>query len=117
MFWLVERLLGPNARLPDPNPLGSGRIDDELLPSHPDFRFLQPAEDKQTISIDQVRELIEFLTLTSHQHGAKVAVIAPAQAMTAPAADCLLKTLEEPTAGSYLVLIAESLSLRVRVAL
>ena len=102
VFWLVERLLGQSIEFMDPAQMGSG--------THPDFRFLQPLEDKKTISIDQVRELIGFLTLTSHQSGAKVAVISPAQAMTHPAANSLLKTLEEPTAHSYLILIAESLS-------
>jgi len=109
-FWLAERLLGPTAGIADPTQLGSGRIDDELLPGHPDFRLLQPEEDKKTISIDQVRELIGFLNLTSHQSGAKVTVISPAQVMTTAAVNCLLKTLEEPTARSYLILIAESLS-------
>jgi len=110
VFWLAERLLGQTAGIADPTQLGSGRIDAELLPGHPDFRLLQPEEDKKTISIDQVRELIGFLNLTSHQSGAKVAVISPAQVMTTAAANCLLKTLEEPTAKSYLILVAESLS-------
>ncbi len=109
-FWLAARLLGPAARVIDSIPLGSGRIDDEQLPGHPDFRLLQPLEDKKSISIEQVRELIGFLDLTSHQSGAKVALISPAQLMNHHTANCLLKTLEEPTARSYLILVAESLS-------
>jgi len=109
-FWLAELLLEHIARIPGPDQLGSGRLDDDALPLHADFRLLQPAEEKKTISVEQVRELIEFLSLTSHQSGAKVVIISPAQAMTHSAANCLLKTLEEPSASSYLILVAESLS-------
>lgn len=126
-FWLMEQLLEHTAGSPDPTRLGAGRIDEELLPVHPDFRLLQPLEDKKTISVAQVRELIEFLALTSHQSGAKVVIVAPAQAMTISAANCLLKTLEEPATNSFLILVADSLSRlpativsrcqRVRVAL
>ena len=31
---------------------------------HPDLHWLHPEEDKETISIDQIREVIETLTLT-----------------------------------------------------
>ena len=109
-FWLMLRLLDLTTGSPDPAQLDSDRIAEELLPVHPDFKLLQPLEDKQTISVDQVRELLRFLTLTSHQSGAKVVIVAPAQAMTIPAANCLLKTLEEPTSNSYLILVADTLS-------
>lgn len=116
-FWLADRILGGIRGIDDPALLGTERIDDELLPMHPDFRLLQPGEKKdkpgefrKTIGIDQVRELIGFLTLTSHQSGAKVVVVTPAQAMTVDAANSLLKTLEEPAADTYLVLVAASMS-------
>ena len=109
-FWLVQRLLDRIEGIPRPEQLVSGRIDDDALPTHADFRLLQPLEDKKTISVDQVRELIGFLSLTSHQSGAKVVVVLPAQAMTRSAANCLLKTLEEPTTNSYLILVVEALS-------
>ena len=60
-----------------------------------------------TIGIDRVRALTEFVQLTSHRQRAKVAVIAPAERMNAAAANALLKTLEEPPAGTYLVLVAD----------
>ena len=73
---------------------------------HPDLHWLYPGEDKETISVDQVRELIETFTLTAHGGGAKVAIVEPAEALTTAAANALLKTLEEPTAGSYLLLLS-----------
>lgn len=59
-----------------------------------------------TIIVDRVRTLIEFVQLTSHRQRAKVAVIAPAERMNAAAANALLKTLEEPPAGTYLILVS-----------
>ena len=114
--WLVGRLLGDTAEIPDFTRSHRERNEEEAPSTHPDFRLIEPLEDKKTlkekktISIDQIRELIGFLSLTSHQGGAKVVVVSPAQAMTRDAANCLLKTLEEPTDNSYLILIAESLS-------
>jgi DNA polymerase-3 subunit delta' len=77
---------------------------------HPDFLAVNPEPDKQSISVDQIRELIEFLQLTSHQRGAKLVLLYPADAMTLNAANGLLKTLEEPPAGSIIFLVAEVLS-------
>jgi len=71
---------------------------------HPDLHWLYPEEDKETISVDQVRDVIERFTLTAHGGGAKVALIEPAEALTAAAANALLKTLEEPTPRAYLLL-------------
>ena len=85
-------------------------IDPERLPQHPDFRFVQPEPEKTTISINQIRELIGFLSLKSHQSGPKTAVIEPAQAMTTAAANSLLKTLEEPPGRSHVILTATAQS-------
>lgn len=73
---------------------------------HPDLYWLHPEEDKETISVEQVREVSEAFTLTAHGGGAKVAIVEPAEALTTPAANALLKTLEEPTPGSYLLLLS-----------
>lgn len=72
--------------------------------SHPDRYWVNPEEDKQQISVDQIREMSGRLTQTSYRHGYKVAVVEPAQQMTVNAANSLLKTLEEPTPRSVLIL-------------
>ncbi|HEX9300907.1 MAG TPA: DNA polymerase III subunit delta' [Casimicrobiaceae bacterium] len=59
------------------------------------------------IAIDRVRALIDFVQLTSHRQRAKVAIIAPAERMNAAAANALLKTLEEPPAGTFLILVSD----------
>jgi DNA polymerase-3 subunit delta' len=76
---------------------------------HPDLHWVFPEEDKRTIGVEQVRSACETLTLKSYVGGAKVVVIEPAETMTTAAANALLKTLEEPTPNSYLLLVAHRL--------
>ena len=72
--------------------------------SHPDTTWICPEEDKQQISVDQVRAACERLNKTSYRQGFKVAVVEPAHQMTNSAANGLLKTLEEPSADTLIVL-------------
>lgn len=77
------------------------------VPEHADLRWLHPPEGKHSIGVEQVRELVSALSLTSYKGGSKVAVIDPANAMTANAANSLLKTLEEPPGDALIILIAD----------
>jgi len=74
---------------------------------HADMRWITPLEDKQAIGIDQIRELVAEMSLTSYKGGGKVAVIEPAETMTNNAANSLLKTLEEPSGDALLILVAD----------
>lgn len=76
-------------------------------PDHPDLRWVSPVEDKKTIGIEQVRDLVSDLSLTAYAGSGKVAIIEPANAMTINAANSLLKTLEEPPGDALLVLVAD----------
>ncbi len=76
-------------------------------PDHPDLRWVSPIEDKKTIGIEQVRDLVGDLSLTAYAGSGKVAVIEPANAMTINAANSLLKTLEEPPGDALLILVAD----------
>lgn len=82
--------------------------------THPDVRTVGLSENEKTgvlrkeIVIEQVRELGAWLALTSQRGGAQVASIAPASALNANAANALLKTLEEPLPGRFLLLLCES---------
>ena len=73
---------------------------------HPDLHCLTPAPDKRSISVEQVRDIIAALELTSHDGAAKALVVDPAERMTPEAANALLKTLEEPTRHTYFVLVS-----------
>ncbi len=76
----------------------------ELLAIDPDDGELKAFE---TINVDRVRALIDTVGLTSHRQRAKVAVIAPAERMNVQAANALLKTLEEPPAGTFMILVSD----------
>ena len=59
------------------------------------------------INIEQIRELNERLSLSSHYGQAKIAVIDPADALNQNSINALLKAIEEPPSGSYLLLLSE----------
>jgi DNA polymerase-3 subunit delta' len=80
---------------------------DEPGDLHPDLHRVRPEDDKQTIGVDQVREMTAALALTPHIAGLKLVVIESAERMTIAAANALLKSLEEPTPNTYLFLLAE----------
>ena len=71
---------------------------------HGDYRWLAPEEGKRAIGIDAVRASINFLQQTAAYGGLKLLVVTPAEAMTAAAANALLKTLEEPAGDTLVVL-------------
>jgi DNA polymerase III subunit delta' len=73
---------------------------------HPDLARVHPIEDSKQLRIEQVRELAQELSLTSHQGGYKVGILSPADSMNRFAANALLKTLEEPSARTLLILVA-----------
>lgn len=74
--------------------------------SHPDYHVVRLEEDAKQIKVDQVRELIGSLLLKSYRGGYKVGVIEGAEALNANGANAFLKTLEEPSADTMLVMIA-----------
>lgn len=103
--WLAQALLC-EARILDLVPCGqcaSCRL--YVAGSHPDLVVIAPEEDKQQISVDQIRAANERLSMTSARRGYRVTLIEPAHQMTVAAANSLLKTLEEPGRHSLIVLI------------
>lgn len=79
--------------------------------NHPDFLKLEPEDRGKQIKVDSVRELIEYIHLSSQYGRYKLAAIEPAEAMNRSSANSLLKTLEEPPPGSLLILISHQPSL------
>ena len=74
---------------------------------HPDLHWLFPEEDKTAIAVEQIRGLGAELNLKAHAGGAKVVIFEPADGMTTAAANALLKSLEEPSGDTYLLLLAD----------
>ena len=58
------------------------------------------------IRIDCIRDLIHFGTHAAHQGGRRVAIVEPAESLNHNAANALLKTLEEPGEGFFILLVS-----------
>jgi len=76
---------------------------------HPDYHETGVPEGRQLLPIETVRELQHAASLKSSFGGGHVFVVRDAERMSLDAANCFLKTLEEPPAGCNLILIASSL--------
>jgi DNA polymerase-3 subunit delta' len=90
--------------------------------NHPDFRALAPASESDQeaetdegakkpkaspwITIEQVRELHDFIHVSTHRGGSKIILICPAETLNVNAANALLKNLEEPPARTHFILIS-----------
>jgi DNA polymerase-3 subunit delta' len=70
--------------------------------SHPDLKRV--ISDKPSIGVDLIRQVSEFVTSTSQMLGNKVVIIANIESMTESASNSLLKTLEEPSQNTYILL-------------
>jgi DNA polymerase-3 subunit delta' len=99
--------------------------------NHPDYRRVRPeafddelsgegedGEDKKAaktkapskeIKIEQIRQLADFMNISTHRQGLRVVVLYPAEALNTPASNALLKTLEEPPPGTVFLLASNSL--------
>lgn len=90
--------------------------------AHPDFRLLAPVTEADAeaesgegarkvkpspwISIEQVRDLHDFVHVSSHRGGRKIIFVHPAEALNVHAANALLKSLEEPPPLTHFILIS-----------
>jgi DNA polymerase-3 subunit delta' len=91
--------------------------------NHPDYRLIQPETEMEEgariqavkarrgtkpssqIPVDAIRGLTDLVTNTPYSGGAKVVVIAPAEALNRSAGGALLKMLEEPKKDTYFILV------------
>ncbi|MDA8337553.1 MAG: hypothetical protein M0Z41_21655 [Peptococcaceae bacterium] len=85
-------------RCPDCRQVGAG--------FHPDLTVVAPAS--ASIKIEQIRELQRSACLAPYQAGRKVFIVNEAHKMTDDAANCLLKSLEEPVDNVFFILVADS---------
>jgi DNA polymerase-3 subunit delta' len=83
----------------------------QLLQSgnQPDFQWLRPDEESKSgdITIEAIRSFTASAALTAHGGANKVIAIQPAHRMNNAAANSLLKTLEEPTPGTIILLLTD----------
>jgi len=94
--WLIKKILGSTGF------------------NHPDVSVINRLVDEKTdkikseIVVDQVRKLRERLSMSGFLSGYKFAFIEEAEALNIEASNALLKTLEEPTKNTTLILCAAS---------
>ena len=65
---------------------------------------LQKSNNKETIRIDQIRNIKQFLGQKAIESEKKIILIVDAHLLNEAASNCLLKTLEEPTNGIFILL-------------
>jgi DNA polymerase III subunit delta' len=78
-----------------------------LMRAHPDLTVLEP-EGATSLGVDQAREVVARASLAPVEAPRTVFFLPDAGSMTEPAANALLKTLEEPTSQTVFLLVAES---------
>lgn len=84
--------------------LATRQVAEQIAVSAPsDIIRLAPQDNKSTISTEQVRDTIA--KLRTYATTRRVIIIDPADAMTEPAQNALLKALEEPGANTHFLLI------------
>ena len=74
--------------------------------THPDLYIVEPETEGKIIAVDQVRALSTFMSLKSQYGNLQIVIISPAEKMNRFAANSLLKTLEEPTPSSLILLVS-----------
>ena len=63
---------------------------------------------KSAVTVNEIRRIGRFLSMTSHDGGWRIVIVDPADDMNANAANALLKNLEEPPPRTQFVLVAHS---------
>jgi DNA polymerase-3 subunit delta' len=63
---------------------------------------------KTVVTVDEIRKVSRFLSMTSHDGGYRVVIIDPADDMNTNAANALLKNLEEPPARTLFILVVHA---------
>lgn len=103
----------------------SGDASAATRPDHPTFRRVisgghgdllvieqeydeKKDEPAREIGVEEVRPIAEFLSQTSSEGHARVVIIDAVDALNRNAANAILKSLEEPPAGAYLLLVCHS---------
>jgi DNA polymerase-3 subunit delta' len=80
--------------------------------SHPDYNELE--SEKEQIGVDEMRAFCHTVGIRPTESRRRVSVVPDAARMTVQAANCFLKTLEEPPGETVLLLRCESTDLLLR---
>lgn len=76
---------------------------------HSDLHILKKEKDKKNISIEDTREFIRKLSMSSFLNSYKIGIVKHADSLSEEAANALLKTLEEPKNNVIIILITSNM--------
>ena len=76
--------------------------------THPDVHFIEAAEDRKLISIEQIRDIVSEASLRPYEGRNKVFIVDPADGLSVSGSNSLLKTLEEPARDTTFLLLTRS---------
>jgi len=79
--------------------------------NHSDLHIIRKAKDKKNISIEQVRDFMRTLRMSSFLNSYKIGIIKHAEALSREAANAILKILEEPNAQVVIILVTHNMEL------
>ncbi|MDO5716851.1 MAG: AAA family ATPase [Tissierellia bacterium] len=77
----------------------------EIL-AHPDVLFIEPENNR--ITIDKIRQILQFSSMKSYDGGKKIVLIDDAHRMNRESQNALLKILEEPSYQQLFILITSN---------
>ncbi len=78
-----------------------------LSRNHPDVVAIEP-DGRTSITVDQARQAVALASLAPYESDRKIFLLEEGGLLNDEAANALLKTLEEPTASTIFIIVAES---------
>ncbi len=94
-------------------PVGTGKynvvefLKEKFIKNKDNFIHLQPLEEKNEITIEQIRNLIKNISYKEKTNNKKLVLISQASKMNLSAANSLLKILEEPNRNVFFILLSD----------
>ncbi len=89
---------------------GAATSDDNFESLNSDLYILEKEAEKKQIGVEQARDFIKRLSLSSFLNSYKIGIIKEAETLSLEAQNALLKTLEEPREKVIIILLVEELS-------
>ncbi len=89
--------------------MGSSHIEKIRKQIHPDLTLLHPEGKSGVYSIEQMRSLLQMVSLPPFEATLKVFIIHEADKLTAICSNALLKTLEEASSDTYFILLTDEI--------
>ncbi|MDP7034904.1 MAG: hypothetical protein QF752_10480 [Planctomycetota bacterium] len=104
---LASTICCPNAPEQEPEPCP--QCQRMLSSRHPDLLLIQRPPDRRNISIKDIRSCLQQMQERPWEAPYRIAIIDGVEDLSLPAANCLLKSLEEPQTSQMYLLITQSI--------